>query len=182
VFAADLHDSLSCWDLIQYARSLDGEAYPILVNSAGTAEFGDFATVFAPHIEEQLRVNLLAPMLTTHAAIPWMLEHKGGQIINVLSIAAIETLPGSAIYTAAKAGLLAFGKVIAAEYRGQGVKVTSLIPGAIDTPLWDSQGSSPLRSEMLPKEALAEAIRDLIVLPHDRNVDEIHLLPPKGVL
>jgi NAD(P)-dependent dehydrogenase (short-subunit alcohol dehydrogenase family) len=133
-------------------------------------------------IEQTLKINLMAPIYAIHAALPWMLEAGGGKIVNVLSIAAVHTFPGSGAYAASKAGLLALGRSVAADYRSQGVRVTAILPGSVDTPLWEGKSFVPNREDMLTREAVAETIRDVVLMPQDRSVDELLLMPPKGIL
>ena len=164
------------------ALSKLGDGEPVLVNNAGMAAFGDYhESSFAEHWH-QMTVNTGGAMAATHAVIPAMLEHGSGQIINVLSIAAETVFPGAAVYSASKAALRQFGKAISEEYRKRGVRVTNLLPGAVNTPLWDSQMGSPPKELMLSSRAVAEAIVDLVSLPSDRVVEEIRLTPPHGVL
>ncbi|MGV3618201.1 MAG: SDR family oxidoreductase [Fimbriimonas sp.] len=179
-YPTDVSDGEACAGLVHFARSL-GPAQPVLVNNAGAAAFGDFVTMPLETIERQIQVGLMGPLYLTHAVLPWMLE-DGGQIVNVLSVTATQVFAGAAGYGTAKAGLYMLGRVISAEYRRQGVRVTNILPGAVNTPLWDEQSFVPNREEMLPVSAIAEAIRDVVLLPPDRSVDEIHLMPPKGVL
>jgi NAD(P)-dependent dehydrogenase (short-subunit alcohol dehydrogenase family) len=178
---ADMTSADDCRRLIRIARER-GEAYPVLVNAAGIAEFGPFAETPVDDFERQVRVNLLGPAYCCHAVIPWMLENGGGQIINVLSVAARHVFPGSSAYGTSKAALYWLGKSIAADYRKDGIRVTSLLPGATDTPLWDDKELTPSRAEMMPARAVAETILDLVAMPPDRNVDELLLMPPKGIL
>jgi 3-oxoacyl-[acyl-carrier protein] reductase len=180
-YPTDVTDSDACRALVDFARSL-GPARPVLVNNAGIAEFGDFASMPLENIERQIEVGLLGPLYLTHSVVPWMLDEGGGHLINVLSVTATQVFGGAAGYGAAKAGLYMLGRVVAAEYRRKGVRVTNILPGATDTPLWDGQGFVPNRDEMLPVAAVAEAIRDVVLLPADRSMDEIHLMPPFGVL
>jgi short-subunit dehydrogenase len=167
--------------LVEAARAR-GEAYPVLVNSVGFAEFGDFAQMPLEMVRQQIELNYSAPVAACHAALPWMLEAGGGQVINVLSVAAVNVFPGAAAYGSSKAALHMFTKILAAEYRQKGIRVTSLIPGATDTPIWEGKSFVPERSDMLPVSAVAEAIRDLVLMPLDRNVDELCIMPPKGIL
>jgi short-subunit dehydrogenase len=178
----DITQAEECQQLMDTARALGPDAEPVLVNSAGVAEFGDFATAPAASLESQIRTNLVGPLYACRAFLPWALENGRGQIVNVLSVAADLVLPGAAAYSSSKAGLLMLGRVLNAEYRKQGLRVTSILPGATDTTLWEAQNFVPPREDMLSAEAVAEAIRDLIMLPPDRNVDELKLMPPKGVL
>jgi len=180
--ACDITNAIECQELIELAKGMGQGADPVLVNSAGVAEFGDFASAPIPSIEDQIRVNLVGPMFACRAFVPWALERGSGQIINILSISAITALPGAASYSASKAGLLMFGKVLAAEYRKSGLRVSSLLPGATDTAIWEGSSFVPDKEDMLAAQAVADTIRDLVLLPADRNIDEITIMPPKGIL
>lgn len=153
-----------------------------LVNAAGVAIFGEFATSDFNKIEEMVLTNLLGTMSATRELLPLMLADRSGQVINVLSISATQSFPGAAGYCASKAGALAFTRALNAEVRTKGVRVSAVIPGAVDTPLWDGKGWVPPREDMLTPQSVAEAIRDLMHMPRDRSVDELHLMPPLGVL
>jgi short-subunit dehydrogenase len=153
-----------------------------LVNCAGFAEFGDYHETAPSNITLQIQVNLIGTMLACREIIPLMLDNGNGRIVNVLSIAAKHVFPGAAAYAASKAGGLAFTQTIAAEYRTKGINITALIPGSVDTDLWIGKDWAPDRSDMLSAEAVATAIVDILQLPSDRNVDELVLMPPKGIL
>lgn len=159
-----------------------GESELCLVNAAGSAAFGSFHELASDALHDQIRSNLVGTINACHAAIPEMLRVGKGQIVNVLSIAARHVFPGAAAYAAAKAGALMFTQVLNAEYRRLGVRCTAVLPGSVDTPIWEGQGFVPERGDMLQPEAVAEAIRDLLLMPRDRSVDEVVLMPPKGVL
>ena len=158
-----------------------GAAQRTLIHAAGVAEFGDSAEMSWDTYESQLAINLIAPMRLTHALLPWLLGAEG-QLINVLSIAATHTFGGAAAYAASKAGLLAAGRSWAAEYRTQGLRVSQIIPGATDTPIWEGGTFVPNRADMLTADAVAACIADVVNSPSDRNFDEITLMPPKGIL
>lgn len=157
---------------------LPGDLETCLINNAGLAQFGPFAEMPAEAIESQIQTNLLGAMLLTQTVLP--LFAKGGRIINVLSVVAEIPLPGSAAYAASKAGLRMFGLVLQEEYRKQGLVVTNLMPGATNTEVWSDDG--PSRKDMMPPEAVAETISWILALPKDRVVDELMLMPPRGVL
>ncbi len=109
-------------------------------------------------------------------------ERLRGHILNVLSIASQTALPGSAAYTASKFGALGLTKVMAAEVRAQGIKVTAVIPGAVDTPLWDKSGGDLDRRKMLSPADVAAAMLSVIAQPPSIYTDEIVLMPPLGIL
>ncbi len=184
--AARCHDAITVatdltLDVEPVLEALTQTEQRVLVNCAGTAEYGPYHEQPWSSIEGQLRINLIVPLHLTHALLPWLLAGQG-QIVNVLSIAASHTFPGAAAYMASKAGLLAAARSWQAEYRRSGLRITNLLPGATNTPIWDGGAFIPERTDMLPASAVAEAIRDLILSPSDRNVDELTLMPPKGIL
>lgn len=152
-----------------------------LVNNAGFAEFAPVTEQEFARIESQILTNFLGTVRVTHAALPLLLASKG-RLVNVLSIAAKHTFPGAAAYGGAKAGATHFFNSLRAEVRGQGVIVTNLFPGATDTPIWDQAGFKPPAEDMLPPEAVADAIVAALCAPADRSVDEVVIMPPKGNL
>jgi NADP-dependent 3-hydroxy acid dehydrogenase YdfG len=60
--------------------------------------------------------------------------------------------------------------------------VTAILPGSVDTPFWDANPNGPPREDMLRPEAVADAVRYALKAPASVRVDEIHLMPPKGIL
>ena len=71
---------------------------------------------------------------------------------------------------------------MAAEVRAQGIKVTAVIPGAVDTPLWDKSGGDLDRRKMLSPADVAAAMLSVIAQPPGIYTDEIVLMPPLGIL
>lgn len=161
---------------------VDGKGRAALVNSAGIASFGAFETSNLDDAVNQVDVNLTGLMRATHALLPILKQAESGHIMNVLSISATHTFGGAAAYCASKAGALMFGRCLAQEVRREGIRVTSLLPGSTDTPLWDKGDWKPPVEDMLSSRAVAEVIRDVLLSPLDRSYDEITLMPPKGIL
>jgi len=182
LIVGDLTEDCACATLIQKAKATSKDNYPVLINNAGLAELGSFDQQSIDVFTQHVNLNYLVGVRLAHAAIPWMLESGGGQIINVLSIGAEHPFSGAAAYCSTKAAMRMFSKVIAQEYRARGIRVTALIPGSTDTPLWDSVPVKPETHDMLRPVAVAEAIRDIVLSPKDRNFDELVLMPPNGIL
>jgi 2-hydroxycyclohexanecarboxyl-CoA dehydrogenase len=107
----------------------------LLVNNAGTDEFGFFQNTDEDLWRRVLDVNLLGVMRTTRELLPRMAEGGGGRIVNVASEAGRVGSNGSAAYSAAKGGVIAFSKAIAREAARFGVLCNAVAPGPIDTPL-----------------------------------------------
>jgi NADP-dependent 3-hydroxy acid dehydrogenase YdfG len=154
----------------------------VLVTSAGAAAFGQFADSKPGDWEQMLALNLRSVMVCCRAVLPAMLRQRSGLILNVASIAAKRALPGSAVYTATKAGVVGFSRVLAEEMRPHGVRVGVLVPGAVDTPIWDSLGASPPREKMLRPEDVARAALLMATLPPNASLEEVVLLPAGGIL
>jgi 2-hydroxycyclohexanecarboxyl-CoA dehydrogenase len=118
------------------ARFVDERGpFAILVNNAGTDQFG-FFTQTGPEVWERLlAVNLVGVFACTHAVLTGMQEAGYGRIVNIASEAGRVGSKGSAVYSAAKGGVIAFTKTIARENARYGVTANSIAPGPIETPL-----------------------------------------------
>jgi NADP-dependent 3-hydroxy acid dehydrogenase YdfG len=154
----------------------------ILVTSAGLASFGPVADTKPADWDAMLSLNLRAAIMCCRAVLPTMIRQRSGTILNLSSIASKRALPGSAVYTATKAGLEAFSRVLAEELRPHGVRVGVLVPGAVDTPIWDAMGSTPPRDKMLRPEDVARAAVLMAALPPHAALEELTLLPAGGIL
>ena len=154
----------------------------ILVTSAGTAAFGPVADSKPADWDGMLTLNLRAVMVCCRAVLPAMIRQRSGTILNVSSIATKRALPGSAVYTATKAAIESFSRVLAEELRAHGVRVGVLVPGAVDTPIWDALGSTPPRDKMLKAEDVARAAVLMATLPPHASLEELTLLPAGGIL
>ncbi len=154
----------------------------VLVTSAGTASFAPVVDSKPGAWDATLALNLRAVMVCCRAALPTMMRQRSGTILNLASIAAKRALPGSAVYTATKMAVIGFSRVLAEELRPHGVRVGVLVPGAVDTPLWDTLGSSPPRDKMLRPQDVARAAVLMAALPPHASLEELTLLPAGGIL
>ena len=113
----------------------------ILINNAGFATGGEPFHKADPDRElEQVRVDVEAVVALTSAFLPGMVKRGRGAILNVASTAAMQPIPYSAGYSAAKAYVLTFSEAIHEEVRALGVTVTALAPGPVDTEFWQIAG------------------------------------------
>ena len=106
----------------------------ILINNAAASVTADFDAQNPEQIREQVEVNLVAPMLLVHKALP--LFRRGGSIVNVTSAGArYQGMPpaGMAPYAASKAGLNQLTRVLATELGPRGIRVNAVAPGLTDT-------------------------------------------------
>jgi NADP-dependent 3-hydroxy acid dehydrogenase YdfG len=153
-----------------------------LVTAAGAASFGPVVGTKPADWDTILAVNLRAVMVCCRTVLPVMTRQRRGTIINIASVAAQRAIPGAAVYTATKAGVIGFSRVLAEELRGDGVRVGVLVPGAVDTPLWDAIANPPDRARMLRPEDVARAAVLMASLPPGASLEELTLLPSGGIL
>jgi uncharacterized oxidoreductase len=107
----------------------------ILVNNAGAVRAGRLETISESDLQAMVEVNLLAPILLTREALPYLRKSGDGLIVNVTSAAALTGVPFYGTYAAAKAGLARFGEALRRELKGVGVHVLTVYPIATDTPM-----------------------------------------------
>src|SRR4051795_13699882 len=119
----------------QAAVDSAGKPLDILVNNAGTDEFGFFTETTPEQWERVIAINLNGVLNCTFAALPGMQEAGYGRIVSISSEAGRVGSKGSAVYSAAKGGVIAFMKTIARENGRYGVTANSIAPGPIETPL-----------------------------------------------
>jgi short-subunit dehydrogenase len=97
------------------------------------------------HVDEEIiRTNMIGAMATVDAAAELFRKRgSGGQIVGISSVAGFRGLPGSAAYSASKAGFSAYLDAVRAEVESEGIAVTTISPGFIDTPINDRMKSRP---------------------------------------
>jgi len=105
------------------------------VNNAGYDEFGFFVRTDEEMWDRVLGVNLRGTIAVTHAVLTGMQERGRGRIVNVASEAGRVGSQGSAIYSAAKAGVIGLTKTVARESARYGITCNAVAPGPIETPL-----------------------------------------------
>ena len=111
--------------------------WDVVVNNAGTMGFKALVDLEPEDWDAELRVDLVGAFLFTREALRRMA--RGGAIVNVASIHAVETTPKVAPYAASKAALLSLTRSASIEGREKGIRANAVLPGAIDTPmLWEN--------------------------------------------
>jgi 3alpha(or 20beta)-hydroxysteroid dehydrogenase len=114
----------------------------VLVNNAGILDFAQIHKQDVGRFRTVLEVNLVGPLIGMKTVAPSMKRAGGGSIINVSSNAGIVGLPSAGAYVASKWGLRGLSKTAALDLGAIGVRVNSVHPGGIDTPMIDFGGDS----------------------------------------
>ena len=154
----------------------------ILVNNAGMGYTGSLMDMSLTDWQRVLDLNVTSVLQCIQGVLPGMRERKNGTIINVASIAAHQTFPDWGAYCVSKFGLLALSKTLAAEERANGVRVVTVSPGSVNTPIWDTDtvNADFDRSLMLTPETVAQSILYATLVPHQAVVEELILMPNVG--
>lgn len=157
-------------------------AIEILINNAGMGYTGALSEMPLADWQQVLNLNLTSVFQCTQALLPRMREHRRGTIINVVSIAGQQTFPDWGAYCVSKFGLMAFTKTLAAEERPHGIRVMALSPGAVNTPIWDTEtvNADFDRSQMLTPEIVAQTIVYTALLPSQAVIEDLTLMPNAG--
>lgn len=143
-FSADLSAPAGLQDLYQQVEQHELEI-DLLINNAGFGTMGAFDEQDSALEQQEIALNVSAVVDLSHQFIPGMLKRKGGNIINVASVAAYQPVPYMAVYAATKAFVLSFSEALWAEYQEQGINVTALCPGPVDTGFFDATGNKNLQ-------------------------------------
>jgi short-subunit dehydrogenase len=153
------------------ARAADAAAQAdLLVNSAGFGWAGDLAAMPEPDIDALVALNLTAPLRLTRAALPGMRARGRGHLVFVSSIAAVG-VGEEAVYSATKAGLRAFAASVRLEVAGEGIGVTTLLPGAVRTPFFDHRGRPYNRR--FPRQLNPDQVASALLRGVERGAAEV---------
>lgn len=171
-------------DLDRALRSADERhgAIDTLVYSAGSARFHPVEETSFEEWRELMGANLDGLFHALQLSLPFLLASGRGQVIVVLSVAARQVFGNSAGYTAAKPAAIGLVDSFRAEVRARGVHVTSILPGAVDTPLWDAIGGEWNRAQMMQPEQVARVIRSVLRDRSSGMLEEIRVGPIGGAL
>jgi len=126
-------------------------------------------------------VNLRGPFLFAKAALPLMRVQKAGHVINVASTAALRMWANASAYHASKAGLVAFGRGFGVEGRAYGIRVTTIIPGGMQTHFFDrfqEQGiPMPEEKNLQDPANVADVIVFAAQVPPESAMQEVLITP-----
>jgi len=158
----DVTDEAAWTEVVANIEAQDG-GLDILVNNAGIIRVSTLADLDVGEWDMVQRVNATSVLLGIKAAAPALTRRGGGSIINIASIAAHRGAVGYGAYAASKASLLALTRAAALELAPE-IRVNSISPGGVDTPMNDDEPAGGMSSSApLGRRATAEEISPLVV-------------------
>jgi NAD(P)-dependent dehydrogenase (short-subunit alcohol dehydrogenase family) len=149
-----------------------------LVNNAGLGAFGPVDEIAPESFREVLETNLFGPFYAIAAAAPILRKQGGGSIFNVGSLAAKNPFAGGAAYNASKFGLVGFSEALMLDVRQQGIRVSCIMPGSVNTYFNDNQPSDEGAWKIQPED-IGQVVMDLLSLPKNSLVSRIEMRPAR---
>ena len=112
-------------------------------------------------------------------AVPWMRKRGGGYIFNISSLAGVKAFPGGSAYNASKFGLNGFSEAIMQDLRHDGIRVSYIMPGSVDTDFAADPGGKSRATWKLTSEDIAKAVVDLYRYPITSLASRIEMRPAR---
>jgi len=152
----------------------------ILINNAGFFLPGNLMDEKQGVLASQIEANVYSAYHTTRALLPSMVKLGAGHIINICSIASLQTYQQGGYYSISKFALDGFSKNLRVELKDKGIKVTGVYPGAIYTNSWAGSGVAP--SRIMEAADIAKMIFAAAHLSPQAVVEDIIMRPLLGDL
>lgn len=149
----------------------------LLVNNAAIGILKPVEELTPEEWDATLHTNLSSVFYCCHEAIPLMRKRGGGYIFNISSLAGANAFPGGGAYNASKFGMNGFSEALMQELRYDGIRVSYIMPGSVDTDFGVSAGGRKRESWKLAGEDVAKAVVDLYKFPVRALASRIELRP-----
>jgi NAD(P)-dependent dehydrogenase (short-subunit alcohol dehydrogenase family) len=153
-------------DRVTAAVKAKKEFVDIIVSNAALVEQAPLETLTPEHFDKTFNLNARGPVFLVQKLLPLM--SRGGSIILVSSAMHVMGIPGHTAYAATKAALRSYARTWAAEFKDRGIRVNMLSPGVTETPMIDSQVTTPQE-----REALVNMYLNMIPLGRLARAEEI---------
>lgn len=153
-------------------------AVDALVNNAAIGNYGSFLDLSLADWEAMTAVNIVGVAAVTRAFLPSLLERPDRHVVNIASIQGLQATATSSAYSATKFALLGLTQSLQLEFRKQGLRVSALCPGSVDTNFDGFPGT--LKESPLTPDDVALAIRDVLETGGRAYVMQSVLMPLYG--
>ncbi|HEY6660066.1 MAG TPA: SDR family oxidoreductase [Pyrinomonadaceae bacterium] len=150
----------------------------ILVNNAGIGIFAPVESMSVEDFRAVLETNVFGVFYCCHEAIPLMKQRGGGYIINISSLAGTNAHPKMAAYNASKFGLNGFSEALMQEVRHDGIKVSYIMPGSVNTEFGGDEPSDE-KSWQLQPDDIARVVLNLLQYPDRSLPSRVEIRPSR---
>jgi 3-oxoacyl-[acyl-carrier protein] reductase len=173
---ADMRRYEDCRKVVQGAAEKFG-GIDILINNAGLGCFKPVDQLTPEEWDETIQTNLSGVFYCCREAIPLLRKRGGGYIFNISSLAGVNPFAGGSAYNASKFGLNGFSEAMMQDVRHDGIRVSYIMPGSVDTDFGAAPGSEPSASWKLTGDDIAKAVVDLYQFPKTALASRIEMRP-----
>jgi 3-oxoacyl-[acyl-carrier protein] reductase len=156
--------------------NLDG--LDILINNAGVGIFASVESMSVEDFRAVLETNVFGVFYCCHEAIPLMKKRGGGYIINISSLAGANPHAEMAAYNASKFGLNGFSEALMQEVRHDGIKVSYIMPGSVNTAFGGDEPSDEKSWQLQPSD-VAQVVMDLLEFSKRALPSRIEIRPSR---
>jgi len=173
-FACDFSNEAARNSLVKKLRATVPKV-DVLVNNVGAFEMGDLTEVSDEQVERLLNINFATTFKITQAYLSEFKKNKAGFIFNIGSIVTEFPRKDLAAYTISKFALQGYTKMLCDDLKDDGVKVTEIIPGSINTSSWD--GVDAPKKEFIQTKDIVDTIEMVINSSKGVNFEQIIIRP-----
>ena len=178
IIVSDVSKTESINDI--YSKIEHKEKIELLINNAGIGVFKNITDTTIEDWDNTLNTNLRGSFLMTKMIIDDLKTKKNGKIIFISSVAGLQPYKNSTAYVASKYGVRGFAAALREELREFNIKVITVFPGAVNTPIWDDKNMEELRKDMMKTDDLTETIFHAINAPNNCVTEEITIRRTSG--
>jgi NAD(P)-dependent dehydrogenase (short-subunit alcohol dehydrogenase family) len=153
-------------------------ALHILVNNAGIGVFRSISELTPAEWDQMMAVNLSGSYYCSHEALPIFRQQGEGDVINISSLAGRNPFAGGSGYNASKFGLNGFSEAMMLDHRNDGVRVSYIMPGSVDTEFGGPGGKTSANWKIAPED-IAEVVSTLLKMPRRTTVSRVEIRPSR---
>lgn len=175
--AGDVRDPEACRRVVEATVARFG-GLDVLVNNAGVGKFASVAEMSLEDWRLQIGTNLDGVFFMSRAAIPHLLRSPDPWILNIGSLAGRNPFAGGAAYNASKFGLVGLSEAMMLDLRHQGIRVSLIMPGSVDTRFGDRPEGEKAGWALRPED-VARAVVDLLGYPAHAHPSRVELRPSR---
>lgn len=180
LYPCDITDDAALRQLVPQIERDCGGGIDIVVHSAAAYFQGPIEAATVDQFDLQYRTNVRAPFLLTQLLLP-TLKQRRGQVVFINSTMGVMTRPHVAQYAATKHALKALADSLRLELAGQGIRVISVFPGQVATPMqelrYQIEGRPYQPQRLVQPEDLASLVASALALPRNAEVTDLHIRP-----
>ena len=163
-----------------YSQIKNKSKIDLLINNAGIGIFKNISETTIEDWNNTINTNLTGSFLMTKMIIDQLKLNKSGKIVFISSVAGLQPYKNSTAYVSSKYAIRGFASSLREELRDYNVKVITVFPGAVNTPIWNNKNMDELRDGMMKANDLSDTIYHAVNSPNNCVTEEITIRRTAG--